>query len=105
MKPVPLDSRFFDLSRKNILQNSSICLGPVSSNSYLNHILINTHASSSYVGPVFGGLFPQEEKVEQEVFEGPQAQSFKCITLSKTSPSAYSSYKTNMPYFTLFYYI
>jgi hypothetical protein len=64
MKPVPLDSQFSDLSRKNILQTSSICIGPVSFNSYLNCNLINTRASSSQVGPVVGELFPQEEKVE-----------------------------------------
>jgi hypothetical protein len=70
MKLVPLDSRFRGLSRKNILQNSSFCLGPISFNSYLNRSFINARASSSHVGPIIGGLF-LKEKVEWEVPGGP----------------------------------
>jgi hypothetical protein len=36
----------------------------------------------SHVGPVVGGVFPEEEKVEQEVLGGPQAPS--CEELNPT---------------------
>jgi hypothetical protein len=32
-------------------------------------------AWSSHVGPVIVGVFPKDDKVEQEEFGGPQAQS------------------------------
>jgi hypothetical protein len=101
MKPVPLDSRFCDLSRKNILQNSSIYLGPVSFNSYLNCNFINARASPSHVGPIVGGLFPKEEKVEQFP-KFYKHQVLRSVTLSNASPGAYSSYRTNMTCFVYF---
>jgi hypothetical protein len=50
-------SWFCNLSRKNTLQNSSICLGPISLISCLNHKFINARASSSHVGHVVKGVF------------------------------------------------
>jgi hypothetical protein len=37
---------------------------------------------TSHVGPVVVGVFPKEEKVEQEVLGGPQAPSSEELNLS-----------------------
>jgi hypothetical protein len=45
---------------------------------FLNPLhLINTHASSSHVGPAVRGVVLKEEKVEQEEIGGPQATRFE----------------------------
>jgi hypothetical protein len=51
--------------------------------------------SSSHLGPDVSGLILMEEKVKQEVL--------RSLTLSKASPGAYSAYRSNMIYFTLFF--
>jgi hypothetical protein len=49
---------------------------------------------SSRVGPDVGGLILMEEKVEQEVSEGPQATSFELVNPEQGKPR--SIYKSNM---------
>jgi hypothetical protein len=53
---------------------------------------------SSHVGLMVMGVFSEEEKVEQEVFDGPQASNCKQLNqrLSKASLGAYSSYRMQM---------
>jgi hypothetical protein len=40
----------------------------------------------SRVGPAIGGLVPKEEKVEQEIPEGPQATSFEKLNPKQGKP-------------------
>jgi hypothetical protein len=63
--------------------------------------LINKHASSSHVGPIVNGLIPKEEKSSRRFPEVHKHQVLGSLSLSKASPGAYSSYRTNMICFTL----
>jgi hypothetical protein len=70
---VLLDSYFCALSSKNTNPNSGICLDSVSFDSCIKLNQINNVCISSHIGPIIGGVFLKEEKVEHEISGGPQA--------------------------------